>query len=44
MGMGEFTETLELAIMNIHAAMEKGGHSGVLMGHLRRNGKYYNLS
>lgn len=44
MGMVEFTEALELAIMNIHAAMEKGGHYGILMGNLRRDGEYYNLS
>jgi len=44
MAMGEFTEALELAIMNIHDAVEKGGHYGILMGNLRRNGEYYNLS
>lgn len=44
MGLVEFTEALELAIMNIHAAMEKGGHYGILMGNLRRAGEYYNLS
>lgn len=44
MNLMEFTESLELAIMNIHAAMEKGGHYGILMGNLRRAGEYYNLS
>ncbi|HGM8086374.1 TPA: DNA adenine modification methylase [Pseudomonas aeruginosa] len=44
MNMVDFTEALELAIMNIHAAMEKGGHYGILMGNLRRGGEYYNLS
>jgi len=44
MSLGEFTEALELAIMNIHDAVEKGGHYGILMGNLRRNGEYYNLS
>lgn len=44
MNMVDFTEALELAIMNIHGAMEKGGHYGILMGNLRRDGEYYNLS
>lgn len=44
MSLPDFTEALELAIMNIHDSMEKGGHYGVLMGNLRRNGEYYNLS
>lgn len=44
MKMGEFTEALELALMNIHDAVEKGGVYGVLMGNLRREGEYYNLS
>lgn len=44
MNMVDFTEALELAIMNIHGAVEKGGHYGILMGNLRRNGEYYNLA
>lgn len=44
MNLHEFTEALELAIMNIHDAVEKGGHYGILMGNLRRKGQYYNLS
>lgn len=44
MMLPEFLESLELAIMNIHDACENGGHYGVLMGNLRRNGEYYNLS
>lgn len=44
MNMVEFTEALELAIMNIHSAMENGGHYGILMGNLRKGGEYYNLS
>lgn len=44
MNMPDFVEALELAIMNIHDAMEKGGHYGILMGNLRRKGEYYNLS
>lgn len=40
----DFTEALELAVMNIHDACEVGGHYGILMGNLRRNGVYYNLS
>ena len=39
-----FIEALEIAIMNIHDACEIGGHYGILMGNLRRNGEYYNLS
>lgn len=44
MSLEEFTESLELAVMNIHDATEKGGHYGILMGNLRRQGNYYNLS
>lgn len=40
----DFTEALELAIMNIHDACEIGGHYGILMGNLRKEGRYYNLS
>lgn len=44
MAMGEFVEALELALMNIHDAMERGGTYGILMGNLRRQGEYFNLS
>lgn len=44
MDLPEFVESLELAIMNIHDACETGGHYGILMGNLRREGAYYNLS
>jgi hypothetical protein len=44
MRLEEFVESLELAIMNIHDAVETGGHYAVLMGNVRRNGDYYNLS
>jgi hypothetical protein len=44
MALPEFVESLELAIMNIHDACEKGGHYGILMGNMRRDGRYYNLS
>lgn len=44
MPLNDFVESLNLALMNIHDSLEKGGHYGVLMGNLRRNGKYYNLS
>ncbi|MGF7243823.1 hypothetical protein ABIC11_004279 [Pseudomonas oryzihabitans] len=30
--------------MNIHDAMERGGTYGILMGNLRRQGAYFNLS
>lgn len=44
MSMQDFTEALELALMNIHDATEKGGVYGILMGNLRRAGEYFNLS
>ncbi|KGH30904.1 restriction endonuclease subunit M [Comamonas testosteroni] len=44
MKLNEFVESLELAVMNIHDACEVKGHYGILMGNLRRNGDYYNLS
>lgn len=44
MNLKDFVEALELAVMNIHDACEKGGHYGILMGNLRREGRYYNLS
>lgn len=44
MGLSEFVEALELAVMNIHDACERAGTYGILMGNLRRNGEYYNLS
>lgn len=33
-----------LAMMNIHDATEQGGHYGILMGNMRKDGRYYNLS
>ncbi len=44
MALPEFVEALELAIMNIHDATQPGGTYGILMGNLRRQGRYYNLS
>lgn len=44
MNLQDFTESLELAVMNIHDAVERGGVYGILMGNLRRAGEYYNLS
>lgn len=44
MTLPAFVEALELAIMNIHDACEPGGHYGILMGNMRREGDYYNLS
>ncbi|MGH0003456.1 hypothetical protein ACQU0X_25560 [Pseudovibrio ascidiaceicola] len=44
MGLNDFVESLEVALMNIHDATEKGGHYGILMGNLRRKGQYFNLS
>lgn len=44
MPLDDFVEALELALMNINDAVETNGHYGVLMGNLRREGRYYNLS
>lgn len=44
MSMADFVEALELAVMNIHDAVENGGVYGILMGNMRRAGEYYNLS
>ncbi len=44
MNLQDFTEALELAVMNIHDAVERGGVYGILMGNMRKAGKYYNLS
>lgn len=44
MNFQDFTEALELAVMNIHDAVERGGVYGILMGNMRAKGTYYNLS
>lgn len=44
MNLTDFTEALELAVMNIHDAIEQGGVYGILMGNMRSRGEYYNLS
>lgn len=44
MSIADFTEALELAVMNIHDAVEKGGTYGILMGNMRKAGRYFNLS
>lgn len=44
MSLSDFNEAMVLALMNIHDATASGGYYGVLMGNLRRNGQYYNLS
>lgn len=44
MELHEFTLALRLALMNIHDATAPGGHYGILMGNLRRKGRYFNLS
>ena len=38
-----FTKHMEFALYNMHNATKVGGHYGVLIGNLRRKGKYYNL-
>lgn len=44
MDLEQFQEAMLLAMMNIHDATEPGGHYGILMGNMRKDGKYYNLS
>jgi hypothetical protein len=44
MDIQDFTEALELAVMNIHDAIERGGVYGILMGNMRKAGAYYNFS
>ncbi|WP_206600079.1 hypothetical protein [Pseudovibrio sp. Ad37] len=44
LGLPDFVEALQLATMNIHDACRPGGYYGILMGNLRRDGEYYNLS
>lgn len=44
MTLPDFTEALAVSLMNIHDACAPNGHYGVLMGNLRREGRYYNLS
>lgn len=44
MDLEQFQEAMLLAMMNIHDATEQGGHYGILMGNMRKDGRYYNLS
>lgn len=44
MSLEDFNESLMLAIANINDAVEVGGTYGILMGNVRKNGVYYNLS
>lgn len=44
MELDDFIESLYLSISNINDAVETGGHFGILMGNVRKNGVYYNLS
>lgn len=44
LSLNDFVEALELSILNIHDACETRGHYAILMGNLRRQGEYYNLS
>lgn len=44
MSIPDFVEALEVSMLNIHDACEEKGHYGILMGNLRRQGNYYNLS
>ncbi|MGP9780482.1 DNA adenine modification methylase [Psychrobacter sp. PG1] len=44
MNINDFTEALILAMMNIHDATKSGGYYGILMGNMRKQGKYYNFS
>lgn len=44
MSVKEFTEAMVVCSMNIHDAVEPGGHYGILMGNYREKGRYYNFS
>lgn len=44
MSLKDFSEAMVVCAMNIHDAVEAGGHYGILMGNYRKDGKYYNLS
>jgi len=37
----EFINRLEIALMNIYDPLKAGGHYGVLIGDMRRNGEYF---
>ena len=44
LSLPDFIEAMVLCMMNIHDATRSGGHYGILMGNMRRQGRYYNLS
>lgn len=44
MKLEDFCNALQLSLLNIHEATAVGGHYGILMGNLRRDGTYFNLS
>ena len=44
MDLSDFCEAMIVAMMNIHDATEANGHYGILMGNMRKNGQYFNLS
>jgi hypothetical protein len=41
--IGAFSSMLVAVLRNVYRALEPGGHYGVLMGSLRRRGKYFDL-
>ena len=44
MSLKDFSEAMVVCAMNIHDAVEPGGHYAILMGNYRKDGRYYNLS
>lgn len=38
-----FVKALDYCVMKMYAAMETGGYIGILMGDIRRNGRYYSM-
>lgn len=39
----QFIKALNYCVLKMFAALESGGHMGILMGDCRRNGKYYSM-
>ncbi|MCE2571688.1 site-specific DNA-methyltransferase [Motilimonas eburnea] len=44
MGIETFGQFVQVALFNIYDALQDGGVYGVLIGNMRRKGRYYNLS
>lgn len=42
--IGEFLEICQLGLLNLYQALEPGGHYAVLMGNMRKAGKFYPIA